>query len=47
MKLNEEYKQISVNSFKDYSDLKGKVVDKVAFTDRGYTIRNRNLRTTG
>ena len=40
MKLNEEYKQISVNSFKNYSDLKGKVVDKVAFTDRGYADEN-------
>ena len=34
MKLNERFKQISVNSLKDYSDLKGKVVDKVAFTNR-------------
>ena len=35
MKLNEGFKQISVNSLKDYSDLKGKVVDKVAFTNWG------------
>ena len=35
MKLNERFKQISVNSLKDYSDLRGKVVDKVAFTDCG------------
>lgn len=35
MKLNERFNQISVNSLKDYSDLKGKVVDKVAFTNRG------------
>lgn len=34
MKLNERFKQISVNSLKDYFDLKGKVVDKVAFTNQ-------------
>lgn len=40
MKLNERYKQISINSLKDYYDLKGKIVDKVAFTDRGYADEN-------
>lgn len=38
MDINEEYTQISVNSFsgahKNYDALKGKVVDKVAFTNR-------------
>lgn len=35
MKKNKEYTQISVNNLKNYEDLKGKVVDKVAFTNRG------------
>lgn len=35
MKLNKDYKQISVYQLKDYDALKGKVVDKIAFTDRG------------
>lgn len=35
MQLNKEYKQIYAHSLKDYNELSGKVVDKVAFTDRG------------
>ena len=36
MELNKEYTQISVNTFNgDYSALKGKVIDKVAFTNKG------------
>ena len=35
MKLNKKFKQISVNTIQGYSDLKGKVVDKVAFNNRG------------
>lgn len=40
MKLNKEYKQIFAHSLKDYNELSGKVVDKIAFTDRGYTDEN-------
>ena len=41
MKLNENYKQIHVCDLeKDYDALKGKVVDKVAFNDRGYADEN-------
>ena len=40
MKLNKEYNQISVYNLKDYDQLKGKVVDKVAFSDRGYSDEN-------
>lgn len=35
MKKNKEYKQISVNDLNDYDCLKGKVVEKVAFSNRG------------
>lgn len=39
MELNKEYKQINVHNFsgynKDYNALKGKVVDKVGFYNRG------------
>jgi len=40
MKLNKEYKQIFAHSLKDYNELSGKVVDKIAFTDRGCTDEN-------
>lgn len=40
MKLNKEYKQIFVRHLNGYDALKGKVVDKVAFTDRGYHDNN-------
>lgn len=40
MKRNKEYKQILVHSLQDYNELSGKVVDKVAYTDRGYSDEN-------
>ena len=40
MELNKDYKQISVYNLSTYDDLKGKVVDKVAFNDRGNTDEN-------
>lgn len=40
MKLNNEFKQISVYQLKNYDQLQGKVVDSVAFTDRGYADEN-------
>lgn len=40
MELNKEYKQIHVSNIKDYDVLKGKVVDKVAFSNRGYSDEN-------
>ncbi len=40
MKLNSEYKQIFTHQLKNYDDLKGKVVDKIAFTDRGHHDQN-------
>lgn len=40
MKLNKEYKQIFAHTLKDYNELSGKVVDKVAYTDRGYSDEN-------
>lgn len=35
MKLNKEYKQIFAHNLKDYEALKGKIVDKVAFSNSG------------
>lgn len=41
MKLNSEYKQIHPVDFKDNRDaLKGKVVDKIGFVNRGYADEN-------
>jgi len=35
MKLNKEYKQIFAHNLKNYEALNGKIVDKVAFSNRG------------
>ena len=40
MDLNKDYKQIYTHTLKDYNELSGKVVDKIAFTDDGYHDEN-------
>lgn len=44
MELNKDYKQINLHEFsgykKDYNALSGKVVDKIAFSDRGSQDEN-------
>ena len=36
MEFNKEFKQLFVNNYIGYTAFKGKVVDKIAFSDKGF-----------
>ena len=40
MKKNNEYQQIYLNTMDTYDDLKGKVVDKIGYSNIGYADEN-------